>query len=73
MSYADAVAVTPSDTTVLPFTKGLYIGGAGNVNVRMKNGTTILFTALAVGVFHPLEVDKVLATTTTATLIRALY
>lgn len=74
MSYADAVAVTPSNSTVLsPVTKGLYIGGAGNVNVRMKNGTTILFTALAVGVMHELEVDMVLSTSTTATLIRALY
>jgi hypothetical protein len=83
MSYADAAVITPSDTAVLPrYTKGLCIGGGGggggggnyhNVAVRMKNGTTLTITGLAVGVIHALEVDQVLATGTNATTVVALY
>lgn len=70
-----AVAVTPSDTVDLASgpTRGLYIGGAGNVVVIMADGTTATFTALAVGVVHPISVARVKATLTTATTILALY
>lgn len=71
-SFAAAVAVTKSDTTDLGITRGLYIGGAGNVAVEMTDGALVTFTALAVGVVHPLSVQKVLAATT-ATGIVALY
>lgn len=69
----NAVAVTPSDATVIPVTRGLYIGGAGNVNVRMHGGGTVVFTAPAVGYILDIAVDKVLSTSTTATSILALY
>ena len=71
--YRDAVAVTPSDATVIPVTRGLFIGGAGNINVRTVNGTTILLSGITANTILPLAVDQVLSTTTTATLIRALY
>lgn len=77
MSYADAAVITPSDTAVLPrYTKGLCIHGGGshhNVAVRMKNGTTLTITGLAIGVIHALQVDQVLATGTNATTVVALY
>jgi len=58
----------------------LYIGGAGNVHVVMADrsladGATAatedktLFTALAVGVVHPIRVKRVLSTSTTASNI----
>lgn len=76
MSYADAAAITPSDTAVLPrYTKGLCIHGGSShhpVRVRMKNGTTVTIT-LVIGVIHALEVDQVHATGTTATTVIALY
>lgn len=71
--YRDAVAVTPNDSTVIPVTRALFIGGAGNINVRTVNGTTILLSGITANTILPLAVDKVLSTTTTATLIRALY
>ena len=71
--FRGAVAVTPSDATIIPVTRGLYIGGAGNVVVRLANGTQATFTAPAVGVVHELAVDKVLSTSTTATAILAIY
>lgn len=70
----DGFAVTPSDSTV--FTgqvKGLYIGTGGDVNVVTLAGTTILFKAVPTGTFMPVMVQQVLATSTTASNIVALY
>ena len=74
-----ALAVTPSDTLNIvhpsgqTFTKGLYIGAPGNLSVVMAGGGTTVFTAIAGGVIHPLSVQRVNATGTTATGIVALY
>lgn len=67
-----AVAVTPSDATIIPVTRALYIGGTGNINVRMADEQTLVFAAVPVGIF-PIQVDQVLSTSTTATNIIALY
>jgi hypothetical protein len=73
-SYRGGIAVTPSDATVLTPTKGLYIGGAGNVTVDFADGTTgVLLTAVAVGTLYPISVVKVKSTGTTATAIVAIY
>lgn len=67
-----AVAVTKSDATVIPVTRALYIGVAGDVVVSMADGQTpITFKAVPVGVL-PIQVTKVLDATT-ATDILALY
>lgn len=74
----DAVAVTPSDVTVIPVTRALYIGTGGTLVVHMAgNGAgpqaaTATFTNVAAGIF-PIQVDQVLSTGTTATGILALY
>jgi len=77
-NYRDAAPITPSDTaTAIPATGGkydaLYIGGAGNVAVRMAGSArTTTFTAVPVGAILPIQVDRVMATNTTATLIIGL-
>jgi len=69
-----AGAVTPSDTVNLPqLTRGLWIGGAGNVEVDMSNGDTVLFSGVSAGSLLPLRVRRVRAGATTATLIVAVY
>ncbi len=74
-SAASAVAVTPSDTTVL--TRGcraLWIGGAGTVAVVMANDTApVSLASVPAGTLMPVQAAKVMATNTTATLIVALY
>ena len=56
------------DAVVNP-TRGIYVGGSGNVAVVMASGKTITLTALAAGVIHPFSVTKVNTTNTTATNI----
>jgi hypothetical protein len=69
-----AVAVTPDNSNDLTnTTRGIYVGGAGNIKVDMADGTTVTFTAIAIGIVHPLRVKRVYATGTTATTILALY
>lgn len=73
VSAYDARAVTPSDSTILPTTRALYIGGSGDVSVVMAYGTTVTFTALLAGSILPVQVKQVRATNTTATNLIALY
>ena len=69
-----AAAVTPDDgTTFSEPTRALYVGGAGNLTVRMyPGGQTVTFNAAPVGVL-PVRVDRVLATGTAATNIVRLW
>ncbi len=72
VSAHGAAVLTPADGTVIPITRALYIGVTGNVNVRMADGMTVLFSNVPVGVL-PVQVDIVLSTSTTASTIVALY
>lgn len=68
-----AVAVTPSDDTDLTkVTRGLYVGVSGDVNCDI-GGVTLIFTAMAAGIIHPIAVTRVRATSTTATNMVAIY
>jgi len=72
VSAHGAVAVTASDSTVIPTTRALYVGTSGNINLRTADGQTLVFTGVAAGIF-PVQVDMVLSTSTTASNIIALY
>lgn len=73
VSAYDAAAVTPGDSTALRPTRGLYVGGAGNVKVEMSLGNVVTFSSVAAGTLLPIQVVKVYSTDTTATNIVALY
>lgn len=67
-------AVTKSDATILPVTRALYIGGAGDVAVIFAGDTAAVTLAGALaGSVLPVQVTKVMSTNTTATNIVALY
>ncbi len=70
-----AEAVTPNDSTDLTnVSRALYIGGAGNVYVDMRDtGTNIAIIGATAGSVLPLRVSRVYSTNTTATNIVALY
>lgn len=73
------VAVTKSDTVPISMpsgenrTKGIYVGVTGDVSVKMADGSTVVFKALAAGVVHYISITQVMSTSTTATDIVALF
>ena len=69
----DMASVTTSDSSEIDPTRGLYIGGAGNIKVDTAAGTTVPLNSAAAGSVLPIRVKKVYATGTTATNIVALY
>lgn len=60
------VAITPSDATDLTGVRGLYVGGEGDVSVRMVNAptTTVVIAGVAAGTILPIRVTRVMAATT---------
>jgi hypothetical protein len=80
----NAQAVTPSNTTDLSLAGGtfnnpqstgalLFVGTAGNIQVTMVGGQTVVFKNIAAGTFLPIQVKRVWATNTTATDIIAIF
>jgi len=73
-TFVNAVSVVPSDTVnLVTVSKGIYVGGAGNVSVVLLSGNAITLTALSVGVIHDMAVSRVNLSGTTATNIVAFY
>lgn len=68
-------AVTPSDTTNFTqgVTRGVYVGGAGNVVCVKEDGTTVTFTGALAGVVYPIRCKRINSTSTTATSLVALF
>lgn len=65
-----AFAITPHATNPLPFaTRGLYVGGAGNVAGYLvgDSSTSVTFVNLLAGVVYPFRFARILASGTTAT------
>jgi hypothetical protein len=68
-----AVAITPSDVTVIPEPRGIYVGVAGDVAMVLPGKTgAVTFRAMTNGE-HPFAPIQIMATGTTATDILALY
>ncbi len=70
-----AAAVTPSnDTPLTTQARALYIGGAGDVALKLTDDdTAVTFKAVPVGTVLPVRAKYVMSTNTTATLIVALW
>lgn len=72
-SISSALAITMgSDQVLSRITRGIYIGGAGNLEVIFAGDVTpVTLTGLATGVWHPMQVQTIVNASTTATLIIA--
>jgi len=71
-TYGPGVAVVPSDTTQITC-RGIYVGGAGSVTVKIPGGTAVTFTSPPVGTILPIALDQgFVMAGTTATLLVAL-
>ena len=54
-------------------TRALYVGGGGDVAVRMRGGEAAVFTGVPGGTLLPVRVSRVLASGTTASGILGLW
>lgn len=69
-----AAAVVKSDTVDLAnVTKGVWVGGTGDMVVIMANGTTVTITGIPAGSLLPICVSRIKSTGTTATNMLALW
>ncbi len=70
---SSAVAITPSDENDLAqISRAVYVGGAGDLAVTMKDGSIATFKNLIAGSSIAIRVSRVLSTGTTATHIVAM-
>lgn len=68
-----AAAVTPHDTNEIAATRALYVGGAGDLTVKLVNdSSTVALVGVPAGSVLPIRV-KLVTTASTATNIVALY
>jgi hypothetical protein len=72
---SSGAVISPDDATDLVYeTRGIYIGVAGNLTVTLaQDQSKVTFTALSIGVIHPIAASRVWATGTTATGILGVY
>jgi hypothetical protein len=86
VSAHNAVVVTASDTTHLPVTRAIYVGGTGDIALAMADSgldssssaaaaqaVDVIFYNVSAGTVLPVQAMRVLSTGTTATNIVALY
>lgn len=71
----EAAAITPHDTnTLASVTRGIYVGGDGDLTVDMAaTGTSVLFKAVKAGTILPIRATRVYDTGTDATYLVALW
>lgn len=67
-------AITKHDTNVLePPIRAIWVGGTGNIKVRMFDGSEVTIEDIPAGTLLPIRIDKVFSTDTTATKLVGLY
>jgi hypothetical protein len=69
-----AVAVVPDDLADIPaVTRALYVGGGGDLQVRMAGSGVVTIPGVPAGSFLPIRVRQVLRAGTTATGLVAFW
>lgn len=61
-----AVSVTPDDGVEL-WIRAIYVGGAGDLEVEMADGSEVIFIGLVAGMVYPFHIKRVKESLTTAT------
>lgn len=70
----NAAEIVPDDAAGLPqVTRALYVGGGGDVALRMLGGGEVTFRGLAAGTLMPIRADMVKRAGTTATGLVGLW
>lgn len=72
--YTGGFPITKSDVTVFSQpTRGIWVGGTGDLAVTYLDGTTDIIQAVPAGMMLRIRATQVLNTGTTATKISGLY
>lgn len=72
--YEGSTTIVTSDVADNPFAwSALYVGGAGDVKVKMLDGSTPTFKAVPVGTTLNIQFVRVFTTGTAATLMVGLW
>ena len=72
----NAKAITPADSDLTNFTRAIWVGGAGDLAVRMEGDLgdqDVTFVAVTAGALLPIVAKQIRSTGTTATNIVALF
>lgn len=64
-------AITPG-TAISSKTRGIYVGGAGDVEAKLVGGN-IVFSAVPVGTILPIRTKLIVAANTTATNLLGIW
>lgn len=73
MPATRAEAVTKHDTNDLTYvSRGIYVGGTGDVAAVMVSGDVVTFSAVPAGTLLPIRCKRINSTNTTATLMVAV-
>ena len=71
--YEYGFAITPDDNNDLPQpTRAIFVGKAGDVNAVLTGGSTVLLKTMP-SALYPLQVQRILATGTSADYLVGLY
>lgn len=75
INLAADTAFSSISTQGAPATRGLWVGGAGNVKVDLMGGGTVTFTGVLAGTLLQIRASKIYSTTngTTASNLVALW
>jgi hypothetical protein len=73
-SATSGETVTKSDTVEFArVSRAIYVGGTGDVVAIMADDTSLTFSAVPAGTLLPIRCKRIAGTSTTATLMLALY
>lgn len=71
---AVVIDVSAVDQSLTSASRGLYVGGTGNVKVDMAGGDTgIIFQSVPAGAILPIQVTKIYTSGTSATKMVAMW
>lgn len=61
-----------NDVDLAQVSRAIWVGVAGNMSAKMKDGQTLVYANMTVG-WHPLRITQVTSVNTTATNITAVW
>lgn len=73
VSAKRAAVVTLSDSADIECTRGVYVGGAGDLKVTFIDGGVVTLYGVVAGTLLPIQVVTIWDTGSTATNVVALY